>query len=100
MVQAGNRGPADAGDRPERGRPALDMRPYGGRPGSAGEGSRSAVSSRLQRKRDHDVKMTRFERDRRLSMAWRVACGKLAFLSKKGAKRYVKHHWPGNAAVR
>ena len=52
------------------------------------------------RKRQHDVRMQRNERDRRRSMAWRVACGKLAFLSKKGAKRYCKHHWPGNAAVR
>ncbi len=51
-----------------------------------------ASRSRDRRQRARDVKMRRYQRDQRGSMAARVPCGKVAYISKAAAKRYIKQY--------
>ena len=39
------------------------------------------------------VKMRRYERDQRGSMGARVPCGKVAYISKRAAKNYIRQHY-------
>jgi hypothetical protein len=52
-----------------------------------------ASRSRERRKLARDVKMKHYQREQRGSMAARVPCGKVAYISKAGAKRYIKQHF-------
>src|SRR5207247_9744104 len=50
------------------------------------------MTARTRRKLAHDVKMIRWQREQRGSMAARVACGKVAYISKRAAKNYIRQY--------
>jgi hypothetical protein len=50
---------------------------------------------RLQKLLLRKVKMRRYEREQRGGMAARVPCGKVAYLSKRAAKNYIRQFLGG-----
>ena len=61
-------------------------------PGRRDSPPNAHVSARTRRQLAHDVKMIRWQREQRASMAARVPCGKVAYISKRAAKNYIRQY--------